>query len=256
MEDRDKRLVSETQVKEIVTELLKYLTFDDNEDLKKHIMDKQIKKLRTDMSRVDIMTESTTELTEYSRKIYIPVNIDSNEPFNLRFTLLMDEMTIGQEVLPATTHSFGLMLMNNFNKDINLMPVCYFINPELRKVMEKVTISVLKVVTDYFIEIDFNKEPEDLRILTTFVNIMNKDGYVNLATPDILNGVEITKTSEVNLFPVVGFDDIPERDNLVRSSTITRYEIKSEEAYKLLEDENLLDEMTVYSIPEELGINE
>ncbi|MGL5718521.1 MAG: hypothetical protein ACRCX2_36290 [Paraclostridium sp.] len=248
------KFIHEEQIRVIISEVLKELTFDDSDKIKKHILEKRITKTETEIERLDVAEHNTLHINSPVSKYYIKLNKELGQNlamFTIDVTIFTDEVEVDGVFKNSSSHSYGIVVPHRFDYIDHTKPVCAYVTGDLRKLLPSVNVSLVRSNGNHYIEVNHMIDiPRCLWMAVTVCNYESNTELQTNITPD-----NILKTESLELFPIGGFDDIPERHKIVRSETIKKYEVIEEEEYQFLEDNNLIDSETMYSIPEKGGIN-
>lgn len=253
------KIMTEEQFRKIVLESLNAIFLNEDHGLSKDNIQYDLNKVSKIVDKLNININKVHSLSTYTRKVYIPVldQVSNNSKFDIDVSITTN----------AKTALLGLLIPTNYSKHVNMSPIVKYINIDTRSILSNVSVKFISVsrpsnsfAKEYYYEVDFNLD-SIANISEHTIDITNFTGKTDLIT-DIYKGdpvadtrVDTIKTVTVKAEPLVGFDDIPNRDKLIRSNTMKYYEIVSEQDYENLESTDDLDPETVYSIPEKYQIN-
>lgn len=254
------KFITESQLKEILSEFILAVNIDEDNKISKDKMLHQIEIMNGIVNKLNISLRKVHEFSSYKRKVYIPVSAQSenDSPFDLGITI----------VNSAKSAMLGLYIPPKYSMFMSATPVVTFMNVGSRDILTSVSVKFIEVsrasqlgVKEYYYEIDMCLDSMP-NFVNQIIDIQNHKGIVEI-TDDIYKTDSVADTT-INIIKEItvdaeiksGFDDIPNRDKLVRSDTIRQYEVVSQEQYQDMELNGNIDSNTVYSIPERLQINE
>lgn len=252
----DFSLVSESQLNDVLMNLIYQLTKNEDHSLTKDILKFNQDRLEKSIDRLDIKKNNTTFLDLYSRYIYIPVNEGAMNTSSTKIEISF--VTSSSKYLFTT-----FIIPPNFSNNVVIEPVAVIVNRDARDIIPEIIVNYIEVTRDsthgvkeFYFMVDLQIDGLVLagsQSIEVTNELGNTKVYSNILFNEDVGTVHVNnvKTSKLYTSPVIGFDDIPERDKLVRSSTITDYEIISRDAYQLLETNGNISATTVYSIPED-----
>lgn len=257
---REDKFVTESQLKHILTEVMSVLMINEDNKLSKDLLEFKLSNVTDIVNKLNITLRKVHEFSIFQRKIYIPVKnqTDNNSPFDVNLSLITN----------ATSAVIGLYIPPKYSQQMTLTPVVTFMNLGVRNLLSILSIKFIEVsrvsqlgVKEFYYEIDLNIESLP-GFSNLVVDIVNHEGITEVIT-DIYKGdpaadttVSVIKEITIDAEVKNGFDDIPNRDKLVRSNTIKFYEVVSQDQYQNMESVNGVNSETVYSIPERLQITE
>ncbi|MGL5766490.1 MAG: hypothetical protein ACRCX8_12710 [Sarcina sp.] len=253
------RIMTEEQFRKIILESLNTLLINEDHSISKDNLKYDIDKVSKIVDKLNINLNKVHVLEMYSRKVYIPVldQLLNVSKYDVNISLTTN----------SKTAVLGLVIPAGYSKHMNMAPVVSFINVDTRSILNNISVKFISVARpsnsfakEYYYEIDLNLDTI-ANLSEQIVDVTNFTGKTELVV-DIYKGdvvadtrVDTIKTITVKAEPLVGFDDIPDRDKLVRSTTMKNYEVISQQDYEGLEADDSLDPETVYSIPEKYQIN-
>lgn len=256
---KEDKLITEAQLRNILLDVLTTLNIHEDNTISKDFLLYDICKLKKTVDKLDIVTRNIVEYSTYSNIFYIPVNDQNNNksPFDITFNI--NTMTQGL--------TLGVYIPANFSSSMSSKPVVKYMSKDCRGVLTKFKVEYVEIskasslwAKEYFYKIELLNNT--INVTDMNVDISNHLGYTNMVN-DILNGegsgsyaINTIKSVEVDSETKVGFDDIPSRNELLRSKTASYYEIVSQDEYELMEAQGTISNSTVYSIPEKYQITE
>lgn len=252
----DFSLVKDTQLGEIIMNLLYQLTKGEDHTITKDTLKFDQNILKGIVDKLNIQKTKTTLFNEYSRYIYIKVNEPTKNTSSTNVEISMTRTDSAFLYLNFT-------IPPEFSSNINIKPIAVSISDDARIHIPEIDIKFIEVtresshgVKEYYYLVDLKKEGyvitgnQSVEVRNELASTL---AYSNITFNDNIDTINtnIVKSVTLKTPPVIAFDDIPERNKLVRSNTVTHYEIISKNEYQNLEAVGAIDAKTIYSIPED-----
>lgn len=237
-----KEIISSDALLKTFTELVKTLSLKFNNEID---ATREFNKLVNIIGRVETLERPIDKVSRFEHfpsAFYIPIH--TNKPMG-SFDITVSFGT------STDSYTYQILLPVDFTTNAVTLPVCKGITTNLRNVIESLKITVLNADSDSgFIEIEhvLKIDPEtalpNLDINScTFSNfeIKNIDALTEISTESIDDTMtDPGKTVLLPMYAITSFDDIPERDRIVRSSSIKDIQTLTEDEYKAIPDGEVL----------------
>lgn len=254
----DFSLTTDAQIKEVIMNVLYQLSKNEDHTVSKDLLKFDQNILKQTVNKLNIEKSKTVFFERYTDSIYIKVGdiVSNTSSTTVHIDLVVDNRTV----------HISILIPPKFSESPILEPVSYCISKATRDLIPEIDISFVEVtresthgVKEYYYLISLKRASLTItgeQSIEVINNMGNTDIFDNVLFGENQSTVttNIIKTSTILTPPVIGFDDIVDRDKIVRSSTINAYEVISKTDYQSLEANGNIDSRTVYSIPEDFQL--
>ena len=255
-----KNFVSETVLKLIVKNIMRKVTKHSNNSitiasLKKRITDLE---LRVNTGEEEEFTR-TTKMNSFNRDLFIPL-ISVQEDLGCTIDISFGVKS-GGEVEDPINFSMGFVIPPRYVEEPTTIPVCSYISSTLHTLNLFAFITLDEIVPFEdgpalkYIRISLEAtdgEPTSVLDICNYqdVTIFSQEQNSSIEFNPDIHSMERLKYHGLYVGTYTGVEDIPNKDQLVRSTSIDYVEIKSKDEFELLETENTADSRTLYNVVE------